>query len=214
MTSARGAGHRSPVRAAIAGLGLTEMGKVYGRTATEFAGEAIALALEDVGLDAGDVDGLLINGNQSPEMVPTLQFSLGLTDLTLVNTMSAFGSTAGTMLQYAAHAIDSGQANVVVCLYADAPLTQGAASSQSGYSGKRFNAPGLAGLRFAYGDYGPANSGYAMALRRHMHLFGTDHEQLGTIAVGQRAWAQMNPHAQMRKAMSMDDYHASRWVVE
>src|SRR4051795_6228848 len=204
----------STVSAAIAGLGTTEMGKVYGRTASDFAGEAIALALEDAGLEAGDVDGLLINGNQSPEMVPTLQFSLGLTDLTLVNVMSAFGSTAGTMLQYAAHAIDTGQAEVVACLYADAPLREGGSMSQSGYSGRRFNAPGLAGLRFAYGDYGPANSGYAMALRRHMHLYGTTHEQLGEIAVGQRAWAQMNPHAQMRAPMTIDDYHASRGVVE
>jgi acetyl-CoA acetyltransferase len=200
--------------AAIAGLGITEMGKVYGRTASDFAGEAIALALEDAGLEAGDVDGLLINANQSSEMVPTLQFSLGLTDLTLVNVMSAFGSTAGTMLQYAAHAIATGQASVVACLYADAPLTDGGSISQSGYNGRRFNAPGLAGLRFAYGDYGPANSGYALALRRHMHLFGTTHDQLGTIAVGQRAWAQMNPRAQMRKPMTIEDYHASRWVVE
>jgi len=200
--------------AAIAGLGITEMGKVYGRTASDFAGEAIALALEDAGLEVGDVDGLLINANQSTEMVPTLQFSLGLTDLTLVNVMSAFGSTAGTMLQYAAHAIATGQASVVACLYADAPLTEGGSISQSGYNGRRFNAPGLAGLRFAYGDYGPANSGYALALRRHMHLFGTTHDQLGTIAVGQRAWAQMNPRAQMRKPMTIEDYHASRWVVE
>ena len=126
--------------AAIAGLGITEMGKVYGRTASDFAGEAIALALEDAGLEAGDVDGLLINANQSTEMVPTLQFSLGLTDLTLVNVMSAFGSTAGTMLQYAAHAIATGQASVVACLYADAPLTEGGSISQSGYNGRRFNA--------------------------------------------------------------------------
>ena len=34
---------------AIVGLGITEMGKVYGRTATAFAGEAIALALADAG---------------------------------------------------------------------------------------------------------------------------------------------------------------------
>jgi acetyl-CoA acetyltransferase len=200
--------------AAIAGLGITEMGKVYGRTASDFAGEALSLALADAGLRADDVDGLLINGNQSAEMVPTLQFSLGLTDLTLLNVMSAFGSTAGTMLQYAAHAIATGQASVVACLYADAPLREGGSISQSGYSGRRFNAPGLAGLRFAYGDYGPANSGYAMALRRHMHHFGTTHEQLGMIAVGQRAWAAMNPRAQMRTPMTLDDYHASRWVVE
>src|SRR5690349_14866771 len=102
--------------AAIAGLGITDMGKVYGRTASDFAGEALALALDDAGLEAADVDGLLINGNQSAEMAPTLQFSLGLTDLTLVNVMSAFGSTAVTMLQYAAHAMATGQANVVAGL--------------------------------------------------------------------------------------------------
>ena len=200
--------------AAIAGLGITEMGKVYGRTASDFAGDAIALALADAGLEARDVDGLLINGNHSGEMVPTLQFALGLLDLTLVNAMSAFGATATTMLQYAAHAIETGQANVVACVYADAPLTEGMSASQSAYGGKPSVEPGLAGLRLAYGDFGPANSMYALALRRHMHLFGTDHEQLGTIAVGQREWARMNPRAQMRRPMTLDDYHASRWVVE
>ncbi len=80
--------------AAIAGLGITEMGKVYGRTASDFAGDAIALALEDAGLKASDVDGLLINGNQSAEMAPSLQFSLGFVDLTVLSAMSAFGSTA------------------------------------------------------------------------------------------------------------------------
>ena len=47
-------------RAGIAGLGITDMGKVFGRTVSDFAGEAIALALEDAGLQARDLDGLLI----------------------------------------------------------------------------------------------------------------------------------------------------------
>jgi acetyl-CoA acetyltransferase len=200
--------------AAIAGLGITDMGKVYGRTATDFAADAIALALDDAGLEAADVDGLLVNANHSDEMAPTLQFSLGLADLTLVSAMSAFGSTAGAMLQYAAQAIQSGQANVVACVYADAPLTPGGSISRSAYGGKRGAAPGFAGLRLAYGDFGPANSMYALALQRHMHLFGTTHDQLGTIAVGQREWALKNPRAQMREPMTIADYHASRWVVE
>src|SRR4051794_1901535 len=200
--------------AAIAGLGITEMGKVYGRSASGFAGEAIALALEDAGLEKRDVDGLLVNANLSPEMSPTLQFSLGFEDLTLMNAMSAYGSTPATMLQYAAYAISTGQANVVACVYADAPLTQGGSISQSAYSGKSLAPEGLSGLRFAYGDYGPANTTYALALRRHMHLFGTNHDQLGAIAVGQRQWALMNPHAQMQKPMTIEDYHASRWIIE
>jgi acetyl-CoA acetyltransferase len=200
--------------AAIAGLGITVMGKVYGRTATDLAADALALALDDAGLEAADVDGLLVNANHSDEMAPTLQFSLGLADLTLVSAMSAFGSTAGAMLQYAAQAIQSGQANVVACVYADAPLTPGGSISRSAYGGKRGAAAGFAGLRLAYGDFGPANSMYALALQRHMHLFGTTHDQLGTIAVGQREWALKNPRAQMRGPMTIADYHASRWVVE
>ena len=136
--------------AAIAGLGITDMGKVYGRTATDFAADALALALDDAGLEAADVDGLLVNANHSGEMAPTLQFSLGLTDLTLVSAMSAFGSTAGAMLQYAAQAIQSGQATVVACVYADAPLTEGGSISQSAYGGSARPpraSPGCAGLR-------------------------------------------------------------------
>lgn len=121
--------------AAIAGLGITEMGRVYGRTATDFAADALAVALADAGLDAGDVDGLLINANHAADMVPSLQFSLGLLDLTLVNAMTAFGATAVTMLQYAAHAIETGQASVVACLFADAPLTEGTSISRSAYGG-------------------------------------------------------------------------------
>src|SRR5207342_2166219 len=99
------------------------------------AADALALALADAGLEARDVDGLLINGNHAADMVPSLQLSLGLLDLTLVNAMSAFGATAVTMLQYAAYAIQSGQANVVACLYADAPLAEGSSISQSAYGG-------------------------------------------------------------------------------
>ena len=39
-------------RGAVVGLGVTPMGRIYGRRAVDFAAEAIALALEDAGLDA------------------------------------------------------------------------------------------------------------------------------------------------------------------
>jgi acetyl-CoA acetyltransferase len=200
--------------AAIVGLGITPMGKVYGRSATDFAGEAIALALDDAGLEKADVDGLLINANLSPEMQPMLQMSLGFEDLTLLNAMTSYGSTAGTMLHYASLAIQTGRANVVVCVFADAPLVEGGSASKSAYSQAGTATTGLAGLRLAYGDYGPANTGFAFAMRRHMHLYGTTHDHFGRVAVGQREWALMNPHAQMKKPLTIEEYHASRWIVE
>ena len=161
---------------AIVGLGITEMGKVYGKTATAFAADAIALALDDAGLTKADVDGLLIHSNASTEMNPMLQMNLGFTDLTLINAMSAFGSTSGGMIHYAAAAIEAGQANVVVLVYADAPLKP-AGSAGASYARPR-GSHGVNGLFGTYGMFG-ANAGYAMAARRHMHLYGTTSEQLG-----------------------------------
>jgi acetyl-CoA acetyltransferase len=71
----------------------------------------------------------------------------------------------------------------------------------------------MQGLKLAYGAIG-ANPAYALAARRHMHLFGTTSEQLGAIAVGQRAWAGMNPWAQMRKPITLEDHQASRFIAE
>jgi acetyl-CoA acetyltransferase len=56
---------------------------------------------------------------------------------------------------------------------------------------------------------GPA----AMAARRHMSLYGTTEEQLGSIAVAQREWASQNPRAIFRKPMSIEDYLAQPYVV-
>src|SRR5262245_6232955 len=47
---------------AIAGLGITELGKVYGRSSTSLAAEAVRRALTDAGLSLGDLDGLLVSG--------------------------------------------------------------------------------------------------------------------------------------------------------
>ena len=64
-----------------------------------------------------------------------------------------------------------------------------------------------------YGYFTPPQQ-FAMAARAHMARYGTTHEQLGTVAVQQRANALSNERALMRRPMSMDDYLASRWVVE
>ena len=203
-----------PAKAAIVGLGMTDMGKVYGRNAVDFAGEAIALALADAGLEKAQLDGLLVNANARFDNIgPRLQMALGLEDLTFVNVMNSFGSTAGMMLEYASYAVSHGRATAVACVFADAPL-QEKISSSAAYSGNRYKgATGMAGLRTAYGSFG-ANPSYALGARRHMHEFGTTQDQLGAIAVGQRRWALMNPKAQMRKPMTLEDYHASRWIVE
>ena len=72
---------------------------------------------------------------------------------------------------------------------------------------------GFAGINVAIGLAG-ANPMYALAARRHMEKYGTTSEQLGAIAVGQRAWATKNPIAQMRDPITLEDHQNSRWIVE
>ena len=53
-----------------------------------------------------------------------------------------------------------------------------------------------------------------MAARRHMHEFGTTPEQLAEIAVGVREFAGLNPLAQYRDPITVDDVLDSRLIAD
>lgn len=115
------AASRRPV---VAGLGMTDLGKVYGRSAADFAGEAVRLAAADAGLNVSDIDGLLTSAGVTNGIDLALQRNLGLKDLKVLSEMQAFGSTAGQMVQYASMAVASGTAEVIACVFADDPLKE------------------------------------------------------------------------------------------
>jgi acetyl-CoA acetyltransferase len=204
-------------RAAITGLGISEMGRVYGHDASHFAAEAIQRAVDDAGLRKDDIDGLLVN----PGVTPLggmggvgLQNYLGLTNLRLLSSMNVGGATANVMVQYAAMAVAHGLANHVVCVFADAPLREGRGGGAAyGAAGKPIRPSGMGGLYTAFGVLG-INAHYAIAARRHMAMYGTTNDHLGAVAVAERQWATMNPLAEHREPITIEDYHASRWVVE
>lgn len=190
------------------------MTREYTAPAPALAVEAIRRALEDAGLQKGDVDGLLIN--RSPVAIGAsldldFQNVAGFRDLRLLNVLEGEGSSAAQMVQLATLAVEAGMANAVACVFADTPLTgdrsAGAAFAQA------MPLTGLPGFEEAYGLFG-AVSAYALAARRHMHLYGTTTEQFGAVAASNRKWAQINPHAVMRKPITLEDHRNSRPVVE
>ena len=205
-----------PSNAAIAGLGITGMGKIYGKSSIDFAVEAVALAVKDAGIAKNDIDGLLISGGLCsylgmPDAVSMhLQKALGLRDLKLLNEMNSYGATAASMIQYAAMACEYGQADTIACVFADAPLQQRATADY----GTAINVgTGIESLNGASGILHAATL-FAMAARKHMDKFGTTSEQLGEIAVATRAWAQFNPLAQMREPITVEDHQASRMIAD
>jgi acetyl-CoA acetyltransferase len=195
----------------IAGLGMTELGKIYGPTPAQFAASAVRLAAADAGLALTEIDGLLTSSGLSGGISVDLQRDLGLTGLRLLSHMQSYGSTAGAMVQFASLAVRSGMASAVACVFADSPLQpdRGAGAAY----GTRRAPSGWWGLLGASGVIG-ANPMYALAARRHMERYGTTSEQLGHIAVAQRAWAALNPAAQLREPMTLAEHQASRWIVE
>ena len=211
-------GHPLRGVAAITGLGMTPMGRIY-KSTQELAADAVKLALVDAGLQKDQVDGLLINagitGTTGGGLTLGLQNYLGMKNLRLLNHMNAAGSTAAQMVQYAAMAINAGMATHVVCVFADAPLKDGS-SAGAAYGGAARNPQsphGIAGVSAPPGVI-RANTPHPPAARRHIETYGTTQDQLGIIAVGQREWATRSPIAQMRTPITLEDYHNSRWIIE
>lgn len=197
--------------AAIAGLGLTDVGKVYDRSATDFAAEAVRLAAADAGIAVTELDGLLVSAGTSGNPRLSLQKVLGLRDLRLLAEVGALGASAGTMIAMAAAAVSSGAASLVACVFGDAPLKpKGAARDMFGV--KRLPR-GFASYHVSSGAVTP-NLFYALAARRHMETYGTTSEQLGAIAVAQRAWSAMNPLSQFRTPLTLADHQSSAMIAD
>jgi acetyl-CoA acetyltransferase len=195
-------------RAAIAGVGASRQGKLPGETPNRLAAEAFAAALADAGLGRAEIDGLLtMPGTTSPEGAKhylALGEQLGINPR-LTGSLSMGGATAGVLIQQAALAIDAGMASAVACVFADTAKTGG--SRFGAAAGNDTDSWGIWGL---FGN--AANS--ALGARRHMALYGTTSEQLGWVAVTMRQHAALNPHAVMRKSITLDDHQDSRMIVD
>jgi acetyl-CoA acetyltransferase len=201
---------------AIAGLGITPQGKVYGNTALGFAVDAVRLALEDAGLARTDLDGVLLNPGLAWNDLGMgsfqLQQAMGLRDLRLSATMGLGGATASAMIQHAAEAIAAGVCTTVACVFSDAPLKPPSPERERSSSASAYGF--VRGWEAAYGYFG-VNAMYALVARRHMERYGTTQDHLGAVAVAQRKWANLNPQAQMHdQPLTLAEYHRSRWVVE
>ena len=208
--------------AVIAGLGMTELGRVFGVSQRRLAATAVRLAAEDAGLALGDIDGLLICPGITGGLDMGLAAALGLRDLALLSVVSSFGASAVMAVQTASLAVTSGTARAVACVFADTPLREGVPAgsafaaprpAQSDGVGPPPERIGFGGLAVGYG-FRSVTVHYALAANRHMQRYGTTSEQLGAIAVAQRQWAAGNPLAQHKDPITVADHQRSRWVAE
>jgi acetyl-CoA acetyltransferase len=197
------------VATAVVGIGRTPYTRHSGRTTLAMAVDACRQALDDAGLSVSDVDGMLtFMANDSAHPVD-VSWALGCDELAWSNAVLGGGNLVADCVATAAAVIEAGTCQAVL-IY----------RSLNGRSGHRFGTitgPVAVGDEWQFsaphGFLIPPQL-FAMWARRHQAVYGTTSEDLGQIAITQRAHAVNNPHAISRQPLSMEQYLAGRWINE
>ena len=205
-------GSRDPV---IVGIGWSDYPVVPELDAMDHHAMALRRALADCGLEKSDIDGYMCAGtgfnsnvDDAPNMAEYLRINHRWIDGTSVG-----GSTFEFYVQHAASAIETGLCDVVLVTYGSDMLSRvGRMLGTSTFSSGATRVQGPSAYESSWGNV--LAGGYAMAARRHMHEYGTTSEQLAEIAVGVREFAGLNPFAQYRDPITVDDVLNSRMIAD
>ena len=194
--------------AGIAGIGQTEFSKNSGRSELQLAAEAVRAAINDAGLKAADVDGLVtMTVDLNDELA--LMRSVGMEEVRWTSRTPFGGGGSSALLEHAAAAVAAGAADVVVIYRAF-----------NERSGNRFGQPGLGqgmpnmNWYLPYGLDTPAKM-YSLWFQRYMDMFGLTNEDFGRYTVIARRHAASNPNAWFyQRPITLEDHQNSRWIVE
>ncbi len=202
-------------KACIVGIGETGYCRKPGSGLSEEALQlrAAVAALDDAGLKGRDIDGILAFPNVGK--CEAFAASLGSANLRFAAIIHMGGAAPVASLRLAAMAVATGAASHVLI-----------PAGWNGYSGARVRQTvttdrnSIPGGAIAWDYYLPQGltvppQWYALMARRHMHEYGTTHEQLGAVAVAMRRHAQLNPGAVMHgKPLTLADYLASPMLAD
>ena len=198
-------------KAAIVGASeTTELGSIPDKTAFQLHVDAAVNAINDCGIDKNEIDGIATT--MSPA---SLAHYLGIVPKWIDNTQVG-GTSFLVHVRHAAAAIASGLCETVLVSMAQSGRNRvgeetgriGDVSGQSG--GRRDNSfPGQ--FESIYGVAGPTTQ-FGMGVLRYMKETGLSHEQLASVPVAQRKWANKVPRAMYGDLITTDDVFNSRMI--
>jgi benzoylsuccinyl-CoA thiolase BbsB subunit len=187
---------------AVIGVGMTKFGKFPDRSVEDLGREACWNAIQDAGINPREIQaafcGHIYQGSVTGQRVLV---ELGLTGIPIYNIENACASSSSGM-ELGCLGILAGQWDVVLAFGAEKLYgkIQGAI------------APDESDLE---GDLGIVAPGFwAMRARRHMHQYGTTSEMLAQVSVQNRRNACLNPYAQFRKPVTVEEVLASRLIAD
>src|SRR5438094_232733 len=168
------------------------------RSVAQIHAENTAGVLADAGLTLADIDGFFCTGGAGMVGVAMADY-LGLTNVSYLDSTAVGGSSPVYQVGHAAAAIAMGKCNIALVTLANRPRSEVAPRSVNTSPETSFELV-----------YGSSTIGmYALAAQRHMYEFGTTSEQLAWVKVAFSEHAQYNPHALLRKPVTVDDVLSS-----
>lgn len=195
---------------AIAGVGETDYSRDSGRTELALSLQAIQAALDDAGVEAGEVDGLM-KWFVDTSSEAAVAVNLGIRDLAWFGEISQAGNVGAPLVAHAAAAIHAGLANIVV-IYRGVNGRSGRRYGRGDVTGQ--GGRGAGAFTEPFGLLTPQH-GLAMTTRRRMHDTGVTSEQFGRQAVAQRLHANRNPRATFHdRPLTLEDHQQSRLIVD
>ncbi|MCZ7525652.1 MAG: thiolase family protein [Acidimicrobiia bacterium] len=226
-------------RVVVAGVGMTNFGKFLDRGLKSLSVEAVSGALADAGLEPGDVQ-LAVVGNAVAGLITGQECirgqvvlrESGIGGIPIFNVENACAS-ASSAFHLAWQQVVTGQVDVALALGVE-KLTH----PDKRLSLTAFNAAidvellaqvkealesssRQASEKAADGSSGPGEGGgsrslfmdvYSAAVRVHMDRYGTTQEQMAKVAVKSHKFGALNPRAQYRDEVTLEEVLASREV--
>lgn len=202
----------------IAGAYSTPFGKFHDKTLRMLAADAAAGVLKDAGCGGDEID-MVFFGNAAEGLL-TGQESIrgevaldgtGLEGKPLINCENAC-ATGSTAAHLAIMAVQSGTADVALALGAEKLTNPDRARTfsvfKSGWDVERFGAPDDTSDQSAF------MSVYAGLTRDYMARSGATVEDFAAISVKSHANGALNPNAQYRDPLTIDEVLASRVIDE
>ncbi|HRO60569.1 MAG TPA: thiolase [Burkholderiaceae bacterium] len=196
-------------KTAIVGVGHAGFGDAGGFTEMEILTQAALAACADAGISLREIDGLATCSVTASMWAMPVAESLGIRPRFVDSTMLG-GSSFVEHLLPAMMALEAGVCNAVLVCYGS---TQRSGTANRAMIAAARKAMDPQPYEHPYSPVTAAPS-YALAAARHMHEFGTTREQLAEVAVAARKWAQLNPEAQMRDPLTIEQVLASRMICD
>jgi len=224
------------LNAVVAGVGMTAFGKHLDRGLKSLGVEAVQAALADAGIEAdaleaayvGNAAAGLVTGQESIRGQVILR-SMGLGRLPVINVENACAS-ASTAFNQACAMVSAGLYDIVLALgveklyHEDKRVSFGAFTGAVDVEGMSEILKNLqqgaksAGAKSASSGAGKNRSMfmdiYAAMARGHMEKYGTTVEQFAAVSAKNSFHGSMNPRAQFRQALTVEEVLAEPMIAE